>query len=484
MATVYFTNNADSGDGSLRAAIIAAASGDVVTYSDSAFSGTDEIVISLSSELVPYSMKEITIDGREKRIILDGQSATRLIKSATTDISLRHTYINIDFINGFSDSYKAPINITRATATFKRCRMLGGSSVAFNAGISAEYEAICTMVDCLISGCNGVGVNVGPSEYNVVTINRCTIIGNIIDIGVNNNSTANLIADCIICTKTGPGSSDIVTTLPSTCGFVAPCPDTIDSESWDNTLWESWDFRLTSESPYLTGAETVEEGDVDVLGHARKVNGAIGAYEGAWKVIDDLETWTLTQNETVEYLDVKDGGRVELAGYFLNVQEKAYLFSNASFVVADGKYEYMGCNEVVRYGDSPEETPEEVIIVQPGADVTSVKVSNIVGRTADIKITKNGTGEYVVLASQIGPEVWVKVNIGDDSFTIPTDRAFKVRVFDGDKLLDSTSNPRKYYFTGTTTGSFAEKADWALDAEKTLICNESPTITGCTFICE
>ena len=68
MATVYFTNNADSGDGSLRDALATAASGDVVTYSDSAFASSDEIVILLSSELAPHSMRDITIDGRGKKL--------------------------------------------------------------------------------------------------------------------------------------------------------------------------------------------------------------------------------------------------------------------------------------------------------------------------------------------------------------------------------------------------------------------------------
>lgn len=484
MATIYFTNNADSGDGSLRAAISAAASGDSVTYSDSAFADTDEIVIPLSSVLVSPTTKDITIDGRGKRIVLDGQGVSLLLRAGTTNQSRVQNFINIDFINGYSDSYKAPVNITRVTAMFKGCRILGSTTVVTHAGICAEYEATFTMVDCLVSGCRRVGVGIGNSVSNEVIIKRCTIVGNVIDISINNTNTANSITDCLIHTKTGPGSADIITTLPSTCGFVAPCPDTIDPESWTNTLWQSWDFRLTPESPYLTGAET-SEGEVDVLGNPRKANGAIGAYEGAWKVVDSSEeTWTLTQNETVEYLDVRDRGCIKLAGYFLNVQEKAYLFSNASFDVTDGKYGYIGCNEVVEYGDFHEEIPEKVIIVQRGADVASVSVSNVVNRTANIEITKNGTGDYVVLAGQIGPENWARITIADGSFVIPTDRAFKVRVFDGDKLLDTQPNPRKYYFTGTTTGSFAEKTDWALDPEKTLVCNESPIVAGCTFICE
>lgn len=71
MATVYFTTNADSGVGSLRAAIDIANPGDVITYDDTAFASVDTIVISLSSSLV--FQKEVTIDGRAKRIVLAGK---------------------------------------------------------------------------------------------------------------------------------------------------------------------------------------------------------------------------------------------------------------------------------------------------------------------------------------------------------------------------------------------------------------------------
>lgn len=336
MATVYFTNNADSGDGSLRAAISAAASGDIVTYSDSAFADTDEIVIPLSSALVSPTTKDITIDGRKKRIVLDGQRVSLLLKAGTTNQSRVQNFINIDFINGYSDSYKAPVNIARVSAMFKGCRILGSTTVAMNTGIYAEYQATFTMVDCLVSGCRRVGVNIGDSVFNEVIIKRCTIVGNEIDISINNTNTANSITDCLIHTKTGPGSADIITTLPSTCGFVAPCPDTIDPESWTNTLWQSWDFRLTPESPYLTGAET-SEGEVDVLGHTRKVNGAIGAYEGSWVVGGQ----TITEDTTVDYCDFKPGNTVTFTGEdrFLSVTKVAYI-DGATFTAAEGATGY------------------------------------------------------------------------------------------------------------------------------------------------
>lgn len=487
MATVYFTNNADSGDGSLRAAIEAAADGDIVTYSDSAFADADEIVILLSFELA--IRKDVTIDARAKRIALDGQGLNPVV-FLRASVTLKQ----LDIIRGGGYYNGAGVASFYGNSVLDKCRLCGNALLGDVPSGSAAWINTGSIMfrDCIIAGNMGdQGGNTSAAirtETGTATLVRCTAVGN-----YPRALSAQTEGDITVQDSLVQGAHNVpgVTSItPSTAGFVAPCPDIIDPESWDNALWESWDFRLTSESPYLSGAETVEEGDVDVLGHARKVNGAIGAYEGAWKVIDDSETWTLTQNETVEYLDVKDGGRVELAGYFLNVQEKAYLFSNGSFVDTVGKQGYVGCNEVVRYGlGPPVAPPDRVSIVERGADVTSIKVSNIGVRRADIEITKNGTGEYSILVSQIGSEDWRVVESADEFYNptdiyIPTDRAFKVRVFDGDKFLDSAPNPRKYYFTGTTTGSFAEKTDWALDAEKTFTCSESPTIAGCTFICE
>ena len=338
MATVYFTNNADSGDGSLRAAIAAAAAGDVVTYSDSAFADTDEIVIPLSSELVSPAYKDITIDGREKRIVLDGQSVTKLLNAGTTSQSRVHIFRNIDFINGYSDSYKAPVNITRVTAMFKGCRILGSTTDVMNAGINAEYEATLTMVDCIVSGCHGVGVNIGNSVSNEVIIKRCTIVGNEIDINVNNASTANSITDCLIGTKTGPGSADIITTLPSTCGFAAPCPDVIDSSTWNNALWQSWDFRLTPESPYLTGAETASAENADLLGNPRQVGGALGAFEGSWLVVTSGEEKTLAADVRVDWLEVASTGVLTLSGAdrILTVSRGVFVETGAATISGSG----------------------------------------------------------------------------------------------------------------------------------------------------
>jgi hypothetical protein len=474
MATVYFTNNADSGDGSLRAAISAAASGDIVTYSDSAFADTDEIVIPLSSELVTPAYKDITIDGREKRIVLDAQGVSLLLRAVTTNQSYVQNFINIDFINGYSDSYKAPVNITRVTAMFDGCRILGSTTAVMNAGINVEYEATVTMADCLVSGCHRVGVNISNSVSNEVIIKRCTIVGNVIDISVNNASTANSITDCLIASKTGPGSADIITTLPSTCGFVAPCPDTIDPESWTNTLWQSWDFRLTPESPYLTGAET-SEGEVDVLGHTRKVNGAIGAYEGSWVVGGQ----TITEDTTVDYCDFKSTDTISFTGVdrFLSVKEAAYI-DGATFTAENRSYLAVpAIGSIINTSFS-----DNIRICEYSANVQSI-TSSISEDVAVFSIVKANEKNIVIDWSTDSGLNWHICVLNESNQVVLTSSKNHIfRVFDGINFVVTDEIPRTYFSADSLKNiSLTNSTDWYLDSARTKACNDSPSINSCVF---
>lgn len=481
MATIYFTNNADSGDGSLRDALSTAASGDIVTYSDSAFADTDEIVIPLSSELVSPTTKDITIDGREKRIVLDAQRVSSLLRAGTVNRSYVHNYINIDFTHGYSNSYKAPVNITRVTAMFKGCRILGGTSLGSNAGIYAEYETTFTMVDCLVSGCHRVGVNIGSSVSNEVIIKRCTIVGNEIDISVNNASTANSITDCLIHTKTGPGSADIITTLPSTCGFVAPCPDTIPPASWTPTLWESWDFRLTPESPYLVGAETVEAGDADLLGNPRQVGGALGAFEGSWLVVGASGAKTVASDAAVDWLEIASTGVLTLSGAdrILTVSRGVFVETGAATISGSG---YLAVPSLTDVANAT--IAETVRVCEYSADVLDVSAT-INEDLATITVTKTQDKAVVVEGSNDGGVSWSPCVLVENSTTLPSAKAYKFRVFDGKKFVETQVIARTYYYVSQLPeGDFAEPSDWSLDKAGTKVCSDAPTIADGTFDCQ
>ena len=427
MATVYFTNNADSGDGSLRDALSTAASGDVVTYSDSAFADTDEIVIPLSSELVSPTTRDITIDGREKRIVLDAQGVSSLLRAGTTNQSLVHNFINVDFINGYSDSYRAPVNITRVTAMFKGCRILGGTTVVMNAGINVEYEATFTMVDCLVSGCHRVGVNISNSVSNEVIIKRCTIVGNVIDINVNNASTANSITDCLIASKTGPGSADIITTLPSTCGFVAPCPDTIDPASWNNALWQSWDFRLKPTSPYLTGA-AYQSGDKDLLGHDR--TGSWGCFDGSWLVVGASGAETVASGAAVGWLEVASTGVLTLSGADRILTVSRGVFVETGAAIASSSRGYVVAPSA---SDCDAATLTNVVCCVSGAGASDFTATQRLATWTSVDPTVS-----VLLDKLIGGEWLTITQTTGESFSGLFPLSASIRLFDGESFLTTT----------------------------------------------
>ena len=145
MATVYFTNNADSGDGSLRAALAAASPGDVVTYADGYFDGSEEIAISLSSNV--SITKDVVLDAREKRIVLDGQFTSRCL-GASADLQLR----KVDLINGYSNSsYSGGLYVSRGAVTLDACRIHGCFSKFYGSALYAHSGSV-VLNYCLITG--------------------------------------------------------------------------------------------------------------------------------------------------------------------------------------------------------------------------------------------------------------------------------------------------------------------------------------------
>ena len=74
---------------------------------------------------------------------------------------------------------------------------------------------------------------------------------------------------------------------------------------------------------------------MDVLGHTRKVNGAIGAYEGSWVVGGQ----TITEDTTVDYCDFKSTDTISFTGEdrFLSVKEAAYI-DGATFTAENRSY--------------------------------------------------------------------------------------------------------------------------------------------------
>jgi hypothetical protein len=474
MATVYFTNNADSGDGSLRAALVAASSGDVVTYADGYFDGSDEIVISLSSRLAPT--KDVVLDARDKRIVLDGQFTSRCLW-ASADLQLR----KVDLINGYSDSsFSGGLYISSGAGavTLDACRIHGCFCKSYGSALYAYSGSVSVVLnDCLITGCCTETAQVSSASVRAdsgssVAINRCTIVGDTQRALSAGTDGQIVVADSLV--QGVYNVSSAVSVTPSTCGFVAPCPDTIDLASWTNTLWQSWDFRLKPTSPYLTGAETLE-GEVDVLGHTRKVNGAIGAYEGSWVVGGQ----TITEDTTVDYCDFKSTDTISFTGEdrFLSVKEAAYI-DGATFTAENRSYLAVpAIGSIINTSFS-----DNIRICEYSANVQSI-TSSISEDVAVFSIVKANEKNIVIDWSTDSGLNWHICVLNESNQVVLTSSKNHIfRVFDGINFVVTDEIPRTYFSADSVKNiSLTNSTDWYLDSARTKACNDSPSINSCVF---
>jgi hypothetical protein len=266
----------------------------------------------------------------------------------------------------------------------------------------------------------------------------------------------------------------VTSITPSSAGFVAPCPDTIDPASWNNALWQSWDFRLTPESPYLTGAET-SEGEVDVLGHTRKVNGAIGAYEGSWVVGGQ----TITEDTTVDYCDFKSTDTISFTGEdrFLSVKEAAYI-DGATFTAENRSYLAVpAIGSIINTSFS-----DNIRICEYSANVQSI-TSSISEDVAVFSIVKANEKNIVIDWSTDSGLNWHICVLNESNQVVLTSSKNHIfRVFDGINFVVTDEIPRTYFSADSFKNiSLTNSTDWYLDSARTKACNDSPSINSCVF---
>lgn len=165
MAIIEITTTADSGAGSLRAAIAQAVDGDVITTASSAFPRGAEYVVTLSETLVID--KVITLAPGVK-IILDGGGACRCLS-----VTAAATICDITARNGSAASAGGAANVT-AASTFTRCAFLDSVVAAGNHN-GVYCTAAATFNACLFRTAARYALSAAtPAD---VTCRRCTIIG-------------------------------------------------------------------------------------------------------------------------------------------------------------------------------------------------------------------------------------------------------------------------------------------------------------------
>lgn len=410
MATVYFSNNADSGDGSLRSAITSASAGDTVAP-DPNVAWNGDIEIALESVL---PSKSINIVGSPtRRVVLNGKGSIRFYNVST---SLNMAFQYVDFKNG-ARSDAAPFYISRLGAedswTFESCRFYGGSG-NYAGGIqlaSANTTGTVALNNCVAFNNTARGtynstipcpafLYVASASLATVTINGCTLAKE------SNRAAVGGTGGTV--TKTNSLVEDDVDF--GTVGFV------------DAT---NYDFRLAPGSSYLTGGATT---GVDFLGHAR--SGAIGAFDGSWLVVPANSSEGISSNLTVDYLEVGDGGYIAFSrGNYLAVKKGLTCGSGVEFY--SGTVGYLSAPTI------PTATYTNVRTCEYGANITSFSATRS-GQNIALTWTET-TGKSFLIEKSTDGSVWETVAASTPPYSFLSVGAASFRTFDGVSFVERGS---------------------------------------------
>lgn len=327
MATIYFTSNADSGSGTLRAAINSAESGDVIMPDPNVFT-SGPIVIPISSTFLMVN-KSLTIDGGDLGIELDGQQTN--IACVSLSYGATYTLINCT-IKRFNRQANGPVYLNNANAVVNcyRCKIVDNQNRCY--GACYVLAGTLNLYDTIVTGNNSTykdsatyagGIRLGANGY--LNLIRSTVIYNTIA-NIYGGASRQVRTNSFIGFTAYDGSASSLGDIE----FVNPPESaTIGSgaNDWSEGLWRNYDFRLKPTSPYLTGA-AYQTGDLDLLGHPR--TGSWGAYDGSWFVVPANGTATIASNITVDYAEIGAGATVNFsaADLFLSVKKSASIASS------------------------------------------------------------------------------------------------------------------------------------------------------------
>ena len=411
MATLYFTNNADSGDGSLRAAIESAASGDVIQPDPSVFAVGKTIEILLDSQL--SSSVSLTLRGAGRRIRLNAQQLARIFLTSY-DVAL--TFEDVDFINGSFPTTCGGICANAAPSLVLRRCLLASIESSANVGAvgsvssSKKWQSV-EAYDSIFTNLNSIAI--GRSDS--ISLNFCTVAGNL------RNQTNGVIENSIV------ESADA---LPSAAGFVAPPPDNL--AEWTAGVWENWDFRLRYDSTNASGASGVSELSVDFLGNTRKPGGALGAYEGRWLIVPSGTTETVSEIEAAaDYLELSDGGEIffETPDAIMRVESSASLGAGTISGPVDG-WGFL----VVPYPTESQAATDRADVVQSSAGLLSASAS-----TAGASWTAENLEVPIVIQKEASPNFFETVaSASGGSYDGIFEKGSRLRFFDGFKFLTAS----------------------------------------------
>lgn len=409
MAVLYFTSNADSGDGTLRAVMTDAADGDEIRPDPVAFANSGDITISLSSGLPLVSVS--IVGSATQRIILDRQSGGYFFRVTSSGQTLSFHYV--DFANGYrTTSNESPFYIASAntTVSFVNCRFYGNVGVysGFLRGVSGATGATLTFRNCVAYNNSHTNTSISASVFTYqsaanpsITLEGCTFDtdGEV----PFTNPAAYTITDCLF-----NGTNDWQIDF-STVGFVDRSAN---------------DYRLAPGSAYLTGGTLT--GD-DILGHAR--TGSIGAFDGSWIVVGTAST--VAANQTVDWLDLAASAVLTLDG-----QDRILTVARGVYAVGTGASVVSSTNGFVVAPSADALT--NATLTNVVCAVAGAGASNLAATTTGISWSATDSTVSVVLQLQSGSTWTTIAQTAGTSYSTTLDAGDVVRLFDGVQFLTAT----------------------------------------------
>ena len=265
MATLYFTNTADSTsttiEGSFRAVWKSSADGDIIEPDPDVFGGKDaEIVLSNYITTPTLSGTYTLRKGKAKRLIFNGQDTKYFFAISRAGLNL--IFEGVDFVHG-KRAQNAPFAGTKfESLTFRRCGFFNnfGGTCGF-LRVNSSVASSVSMESCVAYGNK-----------------NSTSSGQVVDIA--SETTTAFFKGCTFGQNYSASKPDITFEVDEKGTIV----DSIISQYVDFSTvgfvdLENNDFNLTKDSPYASGAESFTADDLDYLGRPRKVGGAKGAFE-------------------------------------------------------------------------------------------------------------------------------------------------------------------------------------------------------------
>lgn len=282
MATIFFTNTNQIGDGSLFQTILDAQEGDVVAPDPTVFGVGERVVIDFADIL--KIERPITIDAGKTRLILRRTTASAVPK----DVLIDCVYSTIVSFNarGIAFNGRVLVGGSGQKHRFDKC-IFGGFATVRN---SFHTTGNCNVEfnDCAFI-CGSGSPFYGTSTKSSYKFTRCTIAAN----KANETSSGRVAATYIDCID----EPDL-----TTAGF-ANVPSSLDAV--DVTKWEEYDFSPIPSSPFATGG-TSAENETDILGSRRGYLDATGATQyaiGAYEVVNANYYLAPNVGSTVSFTD-------------------------------------------------------------------------------------------------------------------------------------------------------------------------------------